>query len=87
MPAALRISQHKRGTKSSGCIVRNNLVSALHVDGEAMIVDHNLIFDDPAAVFVDPEQFDLRLRAGSPAIDAGSSDRAPPIDIAKTPRK
>ena len=52
--AALRVGKHKRGTPSSGCTVRNNLVSALHADGEGMIVDHNLNVGDPAAVFVDP---------------------------------
>lgn len=80
-PAAVRVGKHKRGTPSSGCIVRNNLVSSLHAEGDGMIVDHNLIVDDPAAVFVDPGRFDLRLRAGSPAIDAGSDDRAPRLDI------
>lgn len=85
-PAALRIGKHKRGTPSSGCTVRNNLVSALHVDGEQMTVDHNRVIDDPAAVFVDPARFDLRLRPASPAIDAGSSDLAPVTDAAQTAR-
>ena len=30
--------------------------------------------------FVNPAGFDLRLRAGSPAIDAGSAVLAPPLD-------
>jgi parallel beta-helix repeat protein len=30
-PAAIRIGKHKNGTPSSGCTVRNNLTSALHV--------------------------------------------------------
>lgn len=85
-PAALRIGKHKRGTPSSGCTVRNNLVSALHVDGGQMTVDHNLIVADPAAVFAAPARFDLQLRAGSPAIDAGSSDLAPRIDLRSTAR-
>ena len=80
-PAALRIGKHKRGTVSTGCIVRNNLVSAMHVDGQEMTVDHNLVVEDPASVFVAPDQFDLQLRAGSPAIDAGSGDLAPAVDI------
>ena len=33
-PAALRVGKHKRGMTSSGCTVRNNLVSALYVEGE-----------------------------------------------------
>jgi hypothetical protein len=85
-PAALRIGKHKRGTVSSGCTVRNNLVSALHVDGERMTVDHNLIIGDPAAVFAAPDRFDLRLKPGSPAIDAGSNDLAPGVDIENVAR-
>jgi parallel beta-helix repeat protein len=85
-PAALRIGKHKRGTVSSGCTVRNNLVSALHVDGERMTVDHNLMIGDPAAVFAGPARFDLRLRPGSPAIDAGSNDLAPVVDIENVAR-
>ena len=85
-PAALRIGKHKRGTVSSGCTVRNNLVSALHVDGERMTVDHNLMIGAPAAVFTAPARFDLRLRPGSPAIDAGSNDLAPGVDIENVAR-
>jgi len=85
-PAALRVGKHKRGMASSGCTVRNNLVSALHVDGEQMTVDHNLTIDDPASVFADPGRFDLQLKPGSPAIDAGSSDLAPRVDIKNAPR-
>lgn len=85
-PAAIRISKHKRGMMSSNCTVRNNLVSALHVTGENMTVDHNLIVDQPARFFVAPATFDLRLRKGSPAIDAGAADLAPKIDIGGTSR-
>ncbi len=85
-PAALRIGKHKRGMVSSGCTVRNNLVSALHVDGEQLTVDHNLTIADPATTFADPARFDVQLRPGSPAIDAGSSDLAPRDDILKTAR-
>jgi parallel beta-helix repeat protein len=81
-PAAIRIGRHKNGTPSSGCTVRNNLASALHVDsGREMTVDHNLIVDDPAAIFVDSANRDLRLRAGSPAVDAGAHELAPKTDI------
>lgn len=85
-PAALRISKHKRGITSSDCTVRNNLVSSLQVQGENMTVDHNLVVDDPAAMFVAPAEFDFRLRKGSLAIDAGTADLAPKVDIAGTSR-
>lgn len=66
----------------------------------ALKLDHNLLearHEDPgerpgdAAVFgdprlVDPAAGDFRLRAGSPAIDAGSPDEAPPDDHDGKPR-
>ena len=85
-PSALRVSNHKRGTPSSGCIVRNNLASAINVQGENMTIDHNLNVEDPASFFTDFETLDLHLRVGSPAIDAGSSELSPEIDIEGTAR-
>jgi len=86
-PAAVRVSRHKNGTPSSGCTVRNNLVTSLHVQsGQGMTEDHNLVVDDPTAVFMDPAARDLRLREGSPAIDAGTGALAPEVDIAGTRR-
>lgn len=82
-PAAIRVGKHKNGTPSAGCTVRNNLTSALSVQaGEDMTADHNLIVADPSAVFVDAAARDLRLKKGSPAIDAGVADLAPKTDIA-----
>ncbi|MFO7904571.1 MAG: right-handed parallel beta-helix repeat-containing protein [Pirellulaceae bacterium] len=81
-PAAVRVGKHKNGTPSTGCTVRNNLTTALHAQsGRDMTVDHNLIVEDRAAIFVDPANRDFRLKAGSPAIDAGCQDRAPDVDI------
>jgi len=80
-PAAIRVGPHKNKTPSRDCTIRNNLVSALHVSGESMTSDHNLIVSDPRAFFEDAAKYDLRLRNGSPAIDAGSSEAAPKEDI------
>ena len=80
-PAAIRIGKHKRGMVSSDCTVRNNLVSALHVQGEEMAEDHNLVVEDPEAVFVAPGKYDFRLRKGSVAIDAGAEELAPEVDV------
>lgn len=85
-PAALRVSKHKRGMASSGCTVRNNLVSALYIGGDDMTVDHNLVVDDPTGIFLAPADFDFHLRKNSAAIDAGSSDGAPKIDAAGVAR-
>jgi len=86
-PAAVRVGRHKNGTPSSGCTVRNNLATSLHVStGRDMTADHNLIVDDPASVFVDLAGRDFRLRKGSPAIDKGSQDLVPEIDVVGTSR-
>jgi Right handed beta helix region len=60
------------------------------------VVDHNLCFGDGEVTgernvageprFVDAEKGDYRLRAGSPAIDAGSPDAAPKTDYDGRPR-
>ncbi|MCH5376775.1 MAG: right-handed parallel beta-helix repeat-containing protein [Planctomycetes bacterium] len=86
-PAAIRIGSHKNGTPPSGCTVRNNLSTALHVqNGEGMTSDHNLIVDDLMTIFQDPAGHDFRLRQGSPAVDAGTEALAPKIDIIGTAR-
>jgi parallel beta-helix repeat protein len=86
-PAAVRVGRHKNGTPSSACTVRNNLASSLHVQsGQDMTADHNLIVDEPMSFFADAAGRDLRLRKGSPAVDAGSKDLAPEIDVLGTSR-
>jgi parallel beta-helix repeat protein len=84
-PPAIRIARHKNGTKSSGCVVRNNLATAIHA-GDGVRADHNLIITDPQSLFVDVAKFDLRLQDDSQAIDAGSAELAPSRDIEGTPR-
>ena len=84
-PAGMRMGKHKNGTPSSGCVVRNNLATSLTVErGSDMTEDHNLIVEDRTAPFVDAGRFDLRLRKGSAAIDAGTSELVPTIDILGT---
>jgi parallel beta-helix repeat protein len=82
-PCWIRIGNHKDGTLSEDCVVRNNISAHFSVEGvsESHQVDHNLLLEDPAAVFVDHEHLDVRLREGSPAIDAGSPDLAPDRDV------
>ncbi|GAB6186753.1 choice-of-anchor Q domain-containing protein [Thermopirellula anaerolimosa] len=85
-PAAVRIGNHKRGMPSRDCIVRNNLVSALDVRGEGMTADHNLIVEKPGEMFVDSQHGDFRLREKCPAVDAGTAEGAPRVDIRGTTR-
>ncbi len=85
-PAAVRIGPHKKGTLSRQCVVRNNLASALDVRGEEMIVDHNVIVDEPARFFRNLAVADLHLLRGCPAIDVGTAEFAPSTDIEGTAR-
>ncbi len=84
-PPWVRIGNHKNGTPSSGCIVRNNLTTAISA-GDGVTADHNLIVTDPSAFFIDVAAHDLRLKGDCEAIDAGSPDVAPSHDADETPR-
>lgn len=80
-PPWIMVTSHKNGTPSNRCVVRNNLTTALNVAGSALESDHNLLLPaSPASYFVDLPHFNVRLAAGSPAIDQGSSMLAPSLD-------
>jgi hypothetical protein len=85
-PPWISIDAHKNGTPPVGSVVRNNLTTALNLAASGVVEDHNLILDDPARFFVDVAAFDLHLLPGSPAIDVGSNELAPAIDIEGIPR-
>ncbi|MEJ2568119.1 MAG: T9SS type A sorting domain-containing protein [candidate division WOR-3 bacterium] len=77
----IRVGDHKNGSGSVGCVVRNNIYyRTLSVDS-LQTVDHNLRIRNYDSNFVDFEHFDLRLKEGSPAIDGGASELAPSVDI------
>jgi hypothetical protein len=81
-PPWIRIGKHKDGTPPADCTIRNNLAaSAGAAEGRGMVVDHNVEITDPAAFFAEPARRDLRLKDGSPAIDAGTDQLAPEVDI------
>ncbi len=78
----------KDGTPGQDCVVRNNIsisiISDYHVDP---VIDHNITGSfDPDQLFVDWGEHDVRLREGSPAIDAGDPGFAPSSDIDGIPR-
>jgi hypothetical protein len=82
----IRVGNHKDGSESSGCVIRNNIYyRSLSIDSP-QTEDHNLMVRNYDSNFVDFAQFDLRLKEGSPAIDAGTGDLAPSSDIRGTPR-
>ena len=86
-PPWIRISDHKDGTHSSGVIVRNNLSTDFSL-GAGVTSDHNieLGMNELSTYFVNPSGGDYHLKSTSPAIDAGSADNTPSIDIEGTVR-
>jgi hypothetical protein len=77
----IRVGDHKDGSLSEGCVVRNNIYyRTLSMDSE-QTEDHNLQVRNYDSNFVDFSHFDVRLKEGSSAIDAGSSEMAPAVDI------
>ncbi len=86
-PPWIEIGPHKNGTPSSGSLVRNNLTTAISIDQkQGIIEDHNLIIKNAAEIFVDPAGYDLHLKKKSRAVDSGSADMAPEIDLDKVRR-
>jgi hypothetical protein len=84
-PPWIRIVDHKDGRPSVDCLIRNNIAGSIH-DGDGVAADHNLATTDLEAVFVDPAARDYRLRDGSEAVDAGTTELAPLSDIEGTAR-
>lgn len=78
-PPWILVRAHKDGRPSENVVVRNNLAADFTTVGNNLTVDHNIQFGNAAAHFIAPP-FDLHLRAGSTAIDAGSATQAPPLD-------
>jgi hypothetical protein len=80
------VTKQKDQMPSSGCLVRNNLAEDLALD-DGVSADHNVVLPANAAgFFADAGRHDLRLAAGSPAIDQGSADQAPAVDADGVPR-
>jgi MYXO-CTERM domain-containing protein len=86
-PPWIQVAKHKNGTAASGCVVRNNLVTALNNDKTGVTEDHNIIIGgDAAKHFVDVAAYDLHLLPTSSAVDKGSSQQAPKTDADGVPR-
>jgi parallel beta-helix repeat protein len=84
-PPWICVEKHKNGTPPVNCVIRNNLATAFR-NAAGVLEENNLIIQDPAALFVNPARFDLHLRPGAAAIDAGSSVNAPKLDRDRVPR-
>jgi hypothetical protein len=82
----IRIADHKDGTPSTNCVVKNNVTNQLVVDAED---SHNAIlstYEDYEANFVDYLSFDFHLKEGSDLINAANVSISPPSDIEGTDR-
>jgi hypothetical protein len=87
-PLWISINNHKNGTPSRNCVVRNNIATDFNIVGPGIVQDNNLkiSFDNLAEHFVDAAAHNFQLKATSTAIDAGSALFAPAIDAAGIPR-
>ncbi len=84
-PPWISIDAHKDGTPPEGCLVSNNLATD-YANAEGVTEVNNEVIHDPAALFVDAQAYDVHLRDDSPAIDRGTSERAPLLDRDRIPR-
>lgn len=84
-PPWLMVHDHKDDRPSENIVVRNNLAANLVLDGNNLVIDHNLEYTNPTALFVAPP-FDLHLLSGASTIDAGSANLAPALDADRVPR-
>ncbi len=80
-PPWISIAKHKDGTLGTGNVVRNNLTTSMSNDAGIGTVEFNIIVSNYDDFFVDYDNFDLRLKEGCPAIDAGTDTDAPFIDM------
>jgi hypothetical protein len=79
-PPWISITKHKDGTLGTGNVVRNNLTTSMSNDAGIGTVDFNILVSNYNDFFMDYDHFDLRLKEGCPAIDAGTDEEAPMID-------
>jgi hypothetical protein len=74
-------------TPSENTIVRNNLLdSEVQMPRTNNTADHNIVVTYPKRYFRDPDNYDMRHKKASPAINTGSNISAPKIDINRVPR-
>lgn len=97
-PSGLRITAPSLGAPpAAGVVIANNIADRLDLKGPVAYEDHNMVLAGPSTGAHDlrtPPRYvnaatDLRLRPGSPGIDAGTTDLpfdAPRTDFAGTLR-
>jgi len=73
-PPWIVIAKHKNGKNSSGNLIRNNLAKKFISKSDIGQMDHNMVITKYGDFFENYGKFDLRLKAGCPACDAGSNE-------------
>lgn len=85
-PPWIMVNDHKDGTPSSGCLIRNNIAATFTTSGDT-IEDHNYRLDSAEEIFVDPQNGNYHLHDDATAvIDSGSAEQAPAMDMDGTTR-
>jgi hypothetical protein len=80
----IAVKAHKNGTKSSNCIVANNIAATIDVaELDNGIVVNNAIVkkSDASTFFVDWVQHNFHLKSGTNVVRSGNSKYAPRFDI------
>lgn len=80
-PSWIMITDHKDGTPSSECLIRNNIANSISA-GNGVTEDHNykISYSQYSDIFVSPADFDFHLKPGTAVIDTGSAGLIPPYD-------
>ncbi|MEE9440063.1 MAG: T9SS type A sorting domain-containing protein [Saprospiraceae bacterium] len=89
-PSWIKINEHKDGSPSENCIVKNNVANSFQVPTEFVVTNglsnNYVILDNYNSEFVDPDNLDYYLTGNSNLIDAGDFSISPLYDIKGTPR-
>ncbi len=85
-PAWIRILDHKNGAKSQNNLVANNLANKFNSGKTGVLELKNQLIRNPYALFVDPDNFDFRLKPGSRAVDQGMDGLGVSDDYFGNPR-
>ena len=79
--AGITLGKTHGKTPSENTIVRNNIVDSKISAPPGNTIDNNLIVTHTVRYFRDMDNFDVRHKKGSPAIDTANPDLAPDTDI------
>ncbi|MHC4640929.1 MAG: choice-of-anchor Q domain-containing protein [Planctomycetota bacterium] len=85
-PPWIVIDKHKDGRESSNNIIRNNLAEKFTSKAGIGRMDHNMVITSYEDFFEDYRKFNLRLKKGSPACDAGSNEAITKSDFLRNNR-